>query len=344
MLDLGIAIASHRRHSMSKASPSPDGQKVCAVVVTYNRKELLRGCVEGLLAQSYRVHGILVIDNASTDGTGEFLRLHGLDASRGVEHVRLAENGGGAAGFHEGFKRALARQPDWIWAMDDDGLADPACLEHLLAAPSSAGPFRGPLVLARERMDDPANDTLAFAGGAETANGVVPLRTRSDLEALAAGGVVSGYACVFNGVLIRRDAADRIGLPDKKFFIWGDEWDYIFRAREAGVPITTVVSAVYWHPRDRTERAKIRFAGTEYEVPRADSAHRNYLLIRNHAYLAYRYRGLIAWLRHTLKYILYHRGPAGCFSWREVVRYSLEGRSGCFRNAVDVKSAGPAAR
>ena len=315
-------------------------ERVCAVVVTYNRKELLRGCLDALLAQSYPVHRILVIDNASSDGTGEFLSLHGYDASRSVEHVRLPENGGGAAGFHEGFKRALALELDWIWAMDDDGVADRSCLERLVNAPPSAGPFRGPTVLAREQMDDPANDTLAFQGGAETAAGLVPLRTRTDLQGLASDGVVTGYACVFNGVLIRRDAVERIGLPDRRFFIWGDEWDYLFRARESGLRVTTVVSAVYWHPRDRTERAKMRFAGTEYEVPRADSPHRNYLLIRNHGYLAYRYRGLIAWLRHTVKYILYHHGAAGCFTWREVIRYSVEGLRGRFSGAGDFQKAG----
>lgn len=314
-------------------------QRVCAVVVTYNRKDLLRGCLDALLAQSYPVDRILVIDNASTDGTGEFLRLGGYDASRSIEHVRLAENGGGAAGFHAGFKRALEHKVDWMWAMDDDGVADPACLERLLEAPASAGLFRGPTVLAREQMDDPANDTLAFEGGAETAAGVVSLRTRTGLQSLAIDGVVTGYACVFNGVLIRRDAAERIGLPDKRFFIWGDEWDYVFRAREAGIPITTVVSAVYWHPRDRTLRAKIRFAGTEYEVPRAESAHRNYLLIRNHGYLAYRYRGIVAWLRHTLKYVVYHQQAAGCFSSREVLRYSLEGLRGRFSGAGDLQKA-----
>ena len=305
-------------------------QRICGVVVTYNRKEVLRGCLDALLAQTHPVDRIIVVDNASTDGTGEFLATHGYDLSRHIEHLLLPENVGGAGGFHAGFERALTLQPEWIWAMDDDGLAHSECLQRLLDAPAAAGPFRGPTVLVREQMDDPGNDKLAFEGGAVTPHGVLPLRTRGDLEALAVDGVVTGYACVFNGVLIRRDAAQRIGLPDKKFFIWGDEWDYVFRAREAGIPLTTIIAALYWHPRDRTQRATIRFAGTEYDVPRADSPQRNYLLIRNHGYLAYRYRGFLAWLRHTVKYVLYHRTAAGCFSWHHVIGYSLEGLRGRF--------------
>ena len=314
-------------------------QRVCAVVVTYNRKDLLAGCLDALLSQSYRVEHILVIDNASTDGTGAFLVERGYAADPRVEHVLLPAIVGGAGGFHEGFKRALALQGDWTWAMDDDGLPRDECLEQLLAAPAVAGDFRGPLVLARERIDDQTNDEFAFPGRIDVAGRREVLRTRADAERIGTDGVIVGYASVFNGVLIHRRAVEQIGLPDPKFFIWGDEWDYVLRTRRAGIEPTTVLTAVYWHPRDRTERRTIRFAGTEYEVPRADSPFRNSLLIRNHAYLAYRYRGLIAWLRHTLKYVLYHRTADGCFSWREVIRYSLEGMQGRFSGSGAYRQA-----
>ena len=305
------------------------GQRVCAVVVTYNRKELLVGCLDALLGQSEAIARIIVVDNASTDGTAEFLKAHGYLAHIAVEHLPLPANRGGAGGFHEGFKRALTLDADWIWAMDDDGLPARNCLHRLLNA-APAGEFRGPMVLSRERMDDPENDELAFPGVIATPSGTTLVRSRSDVEHLARHGVLPGYASVFNGVLIHRRLVEEIGVPDDRFFIWGDEWDYIFRARNAGSPPATVASAWYWHPRDRTERAKIRFAGVECDVPRADSAFRDYLLIRNHGYLAYRYRGVAAWLRHTLKYVIYHRGHDGHFSPADVVRISIEGLRGRF--------------
>jgi rhamnopyranosyl-N-acetylglucosaminyl-diphospho-decaprenol beta-1,3/1,4-galactofuranosyltransferase len=105
---------------------------VTAVVVTYNRKELLAECLDGLFRQTRPVDRILLIDNASTDGTQEFLRQRGyLDASA-VEYVRLPANTGGAGGFREGMRRAYASDAEWIWLMDDDVEPVPDALETML--------------------------------------------------------------------------------------------------------------------------------------------------------------------------------------------------------------------
>ncbi|MER3603731.1 MAG: hypothetical protein C4298_08345, partial [Thermus sp.] len=86
-------------------------ERVCAVVVTYNRKELLRECLETLRGQTRKVDHILVVDNASTDGTEEVLRAEFPE----VEVLRLPENQGSSGGFHEGMKRAYEEGFDWLW-------------------------------------------------------------------------------------------------------------------------------------------------------------------------------------------------------------------------------------
>ena len=309
--------------------PPPHGDAVCAVVVTYNRKDLLRTNLQALLAQTHPVARILVVDNASTDGTLAMLAEE-FPATRfpQIEPVQLAENVGGAGGFHEGFRRAFEQGADWLWAMDDDGLPHPECLARLLAAPAAAGPFRGPLVFDREEMHDPNFEHVSFVQVVQTAAGPVPLRTRADVAACARDGIIPEYICVFNGVLIHRDAVDRIGLPKKELFIWGDEWDYVLRAHRLGIPTATVAGALFWHPVSRTRRAKIRVGWLEYDVPCADGALRNYLLVRNNAYLASHHRGIVPWVRHTLKYLIYHATAAGCFSSWQVLRFSLEGLTG----------------
>src|SRR3954447_6575625 len=95
------------------ASEGPDhAHSVCAVVVTYNRRDLLVRCLDHLERQSRPPERILVVDNASTDGTAELLA-----ARTGVEVMRLLRNLGGAGGFERGLERAHADGYEWIWLL-----------------------------------------------------------------------------------------------------------------------------------------------------------------------------------------------------------------------------------
>ena len=101
---------------------------VCAVVVTYNRLAMLKDCIDALERQTVPCD-ILVIDNASTDGTAEF-----LEASADIFHIRMKENTGGAGGFNTGMREAVKRGYRYVWIMDDDTIPYPDALEKLLEA------------------------------------------------------------------------------------------------------------------------------------------------------------------------------------------------------------------
>jgi len=129
---------------------------VCAVVVTYNRKSLLIECLEALKSQTRPVQAIYLIDNASTDGTPEYLLEKGfikdllnkklkepwekeyeinnvLDGnSIKLFYLRMHENTGGAGGFYEGVKRGYEKGYDWLWLMDDDTIPTKSALENSL--------------------------------------------------------------------------------------------------------------------------------------------------------------------------------------------------------------------
>jgi len=102
--------------------------KVAAVVVTFNRKELLRQCLQSLLAQTRPLDEIIVVDNASTDGTDKMVESEYSQ----VTYIKLKENLGGSGGFHIGTKIAYEKGYDWIWMMDDDVFVFPDTLEKLL--------------------------------------------------------------------------------------------------------------------------------------------------------------------------------------------------------------------
>src|ERR1035441_9411687 len=95
-------------------------ESIAAVVVTYNRKALLGECLDALLKQTHPLDAIYVIDNASTDGTKEFLNERGYLRESKIRYVPLPDNTGGAGGFYEGLRHAFEAGFDWFWLMDDD--------------------------------------------------------------------------------------------------------------------------------------------------------------------------------------------------------------------------------
>ncbi|MFQ3579516.1 MAG: glycosyltransferase, partial [Bacteroidales bacterium] len=119
-------------------------ETICAVVVTYNRKNLLLECLNSLIKQSRPIDALYIIDNNSSDGTEKLLFDKGfiselppeniqnpwerefiLQCKTGYKeikcfYVRMHENTGGAGGFYEGVKRGYERGYDWLWLMDDD--------------------------------------------------------------------------------------------------------------------------------------------------------------------------------------------------------------------------------
>src|SRR5918912_3722778 len=113
----------------------PEGvsDTVQAVVVTHNRRALLLDCLEAIARQTRPVEGVLVVDNASTDGTLEALQSSGLADRVPLDYLRLTRNGGGSEGFHYGVAEALGSGADWLWLMDDDCEPGPTTLADMLA-------------------------------------------------------------------------------------------------------------------------------------------------------------------------------------------------------------------
>jgi len=106
--------------------------EIAVVVVTYNRRALLQECLNAYTAQTSPPDFIIVVDNASTDGTGEFLQLWEKDVQRHVQKlvVHLPSNVGGSGGFFEGTKAALRTGAEWIWVADDDAVPSLNVLER----------------------------------------------------------------------------------------------------------------------------------------------------------------------------------------------------------------------
>ncbi|WP_201578878.1 glycosyltransferase family 2 protein [Psychrobacter sp. Pi2-52] len=256
--------------------------KICAVVVTFNRKELLLRTLNGLDQQTLPVHTIVVIDNASTDGTNELLQKSGYLDKPNLLYHKLDTNTGGAGGFYEGTKIAHQSDVDWIWLMDDDGYPSETCLEALLEYQDQFD-FYGPLVLS-----DQDKMSLSFPITLPTTKKII--RNKDQLEAINLNkNVLVDVLVPFNGVLLRASLASTIGYPLAKFFIWGDDIEYTKRANQAGARIATITDIEFYHPTAPSLGTFMFFGKMQFND--TDSKIKLYCLCRNNTANLKKYHG-----------------------------------------------------
>ena len=216
---------------------APD--QVCVVVVTYNRKDLLRECLQALLAQTCPLACILVVNNTSTDGTLEMLAGE-FPATRfpQVEVLDLPKNIGGAGGFHEGMKHADAQKRyHWVRLMDDDTSAEPGALGELLLARSRFPAGHQPMLLASK--------VVWTDGTLHPMNSPWVNQNNSELFYLAIErGAVTLRTATFVSVLIHRQLVEQYGLPIADYFIWGDDVEYSGRVLRENMGVLVTASRV----------------------------------------------------------------------------------------------------
>jgi rhamnopyranosyl-N-acetylglucosaminyl-diphospho-decaprenol beta-1,3/1,4-galactofuranosyltransferase len=191
---------------------------VVAVVVTWNRLKLLTECLQMLGAQTRRPDVVVVVDNASTDGTSEVIRAQFPD----VDLVQLTHNTGGAGGFSVGLAEAVdIHGADLVWAMDDDTIPTETTLAELLSAHTAYGPGLG-LVASRVVWTDGREQPRNIPRSPRAAS-------RADRRAAHAAGGRPVRTASFVSLLIMAEAIREFGLPTADFFIWNDDFEFTAR-------------------------------------------------------------------------------------------------------------------
>lgn len=194
--------------------------RTAAVVVTYNRSELLQKTLDGLAAQERPVDRVFVIDNASTDDTATMLRTKTWPMDIVVR--RLKRNTGGAGGFSFGIKEAYAQGFDAFWIMDDDTVPTPSALGELEKGIKSHQQRSGVLPSFACSM-------VLFPDG-EVCEMNIPTPTWDWTRERAHGqDQYLVNSCSFVSCLITAEAVRECGLPYPEYFIWFDDVEYTLR-------------------------------------------------------------------------------------------------------------------
>ncbi|MBF0752099.1 MULTISPECIES: glycosyltransferase family 2 protein [unclassified Pasteurella] len=265
---------------------------ICAVVVTFNRKALLLNCLNAIKQQTYPVNHIVVIDNASTDGTADFLYENKWVNDAFFTFISLPENSGGAGGFYEGIKYATEQNFDYIWLMDDDGVPSENCLEKLMPYCSESC-YIGPMVL-----DSQTKNKLSFA--MRLPNSLQVFDTYEDISAsLKKENIIPHTVLPFNGTLISSRLIKKMGLVCKDYFIWGDEREYTLRADKFSAKILTVLDAIFYHPVDSSQSAPMFFGRFRFNNTYSDL--KQYCFLRNSIAIFSQYHGTFYVMAFILK-------------------------------------------
>ena len=255
--------------------------RVVAVVVAFDRRELLVAALGALAAQTRGVDALVLVDNASTDGSGEAAQALARETGLPLDLVTLARNTGGAGGFAAGTARALAHHhPDLLWLMDDDTVPAPTALAALLDARSAwagAGDPSGTPALLSSRV--------VWTDGREHPMNTPrpkPFARAAERERAAAAGAVAVRSASFVSVLLDAAVLRRVGLAVAAYFLWNDDFELTTRVLRGRAGLHVGASVV-------EHRTRV-FGGVE-----TDPGSRFRFEVRNKAWLLTRSTSLAPW-------------------------------------------------
>lgn len=197
-------------------------KKIVAVIVTYNRLELLQQAVESVRKQTTPVYKLLVVNNGSTDNTADWL-AHQSDIK--VEY--LEKNMGASGGFYHGIKCAVSYGTEWIWVMDDDTICQCDTLHNLLKGLDIIG------------------DPIGFVGsrciwtdGTPHYMNVPSIKphflNNKPFNLYDQFGLLLTESNSWVSLLVNTGAVKAVGLPYKEFYYWSDDLEYTQRITRAG--------------------------------------------------------------------------------------------------------------
>ncbi len=279
---------------------------IAAVVVTYNRKELLRQCIQKLLNQKGASCDVFVIDNASTDRTAEMIKEE--FCSPQVLYCNTGSNLGGAGGFQFGIKKAVEQGYEYVWIMDDDTLTEENALWSLMETAWELDDNWGFLSSVAYwtdhticRMNIQKKNIFRHIGGKEYAMKYAPIKM-----------------CSFVSLLVQTKVIKDVGLPIGEYVIWTDDYEFTGRISKK--------YPCYVVPQSKVIHAMKRHTRVDFATDSADRLERYHYIYRNDVH-CYRQYGIWGWMyiilknMYTIVNILLHSKEA---KWKKI-RIVLKG-------------------
>jgi GT2 family glycosyltransferase len=262
---------------------------IFAVVLTYNRKDLLKRCLDCVFAQSRACDKVIVIDNCSSDGTSDMLRAEWGD--RVQVHI-LSRNIGASGGFNVGIRVAYQGGADFVWVMDDDVLPERDALAKLVEADqflADKGIARA-FVLSSAWTEDGSVTNVPKVDTRPT------IRGYENWPFFVERKMVPVTRATFVSILLPRSIITQYGLPLAPMFIWGEDSEYTLRITDE-CPGFFVAESKVLHLRQLSGVVSI-----VTEVNRTRLRYHRHM-IRNQMYTARVYSAKLDYIRHAIRQV-----------------------------------------
>ena len=216
--------------------------RVGVVILNYNGKEMAESCLRSVVESTYAGKDVILVDNASTDGSAAYLRTRFPDALV----LEMSKNRGVAGGRNYGFREAVRRGNDYILSLDNDTRVDALLIEELVAVAES-DPRVG--VLGPKTYADDGSGRLQCAGGRITyMENVTAEQGSGEIDRGQYDEIVDVDYIPGSGFMARREVFERLNFVDENFHGGGHEdTDFCKRAVQLGYRVVYVPSAVMWH-------------------------------------------------------------------------------------------------
>lgn len=266
--------------------------RIWIIVLTYNGRDDTRRCLRSL--ETVRdAAAVLVVDNASRDGTAAVVRAE-------FPWCRLLENpvnAGFAGGNNVGMRYALETGADWALLLNNDTVVAPTLVTRLAEAARARPEFQllGPVINALDRPDEVMSDGCVF-----NPPGLNGFFQRLPVPVTGAGPPAVVEVDVVNGccLMIAAEVVRRVGYFDERFFLYHEETDYCLRAARAGFRCGVVGDVLVWHKRGAGTKDRRR-------LPRYYDARNLLLLLSKHLGSPRRRRGPLASYWTYARYVYY---------------------------------------
>jgi hypothetical protein len=211
--------------------------RVTVIVLNCNGMAVIRECIASLKQSTHVPLHICVSDNASTDGSPEWVAANHPD----VHVIRNRENLGWSGANNVGIRYALEQGADYVWILNNDVEVEPDCIaEQIAMAETQHLDIVGPLIFYFE-----PKDKVWFAGGiTDLKRGETDhVQTVEAFRALPQEQrFISGCA-----LMVHRRVFERIGVIDERFFIYYEDTDFCLRAARAGFRMDVAEKARMYH-------------------------------------------------------------------------------------------------